>query len=115
MLRNEEVLVFGDGKQMRDYVYVGDVVNANIKSLTKGKNQVINIGTGKAVSVNELAKVIGRSTGYKKKMVHKPKRDGELFKSFLNIDKAKAVLSWTPEVNMEQGIKLSVAYFRERI
>lgn len=112
MLKNEEILVFGDGKQMRDYVYAGDVVNANIKSLTEGKNQVINIGTGKAVSVNELIKLISKSVGYKKKAVHKPKRNGELFKSFLNINKAKDVLSWTPKVNMEQGIKLTVAYLK---
>jgi UDP-glucose 4-epimerase len=115
MLKNEEVMVFGDGKQMRDYVYVGDVVNANLKSLTKGKNKIINIGTSKAVSVNELIKVMSKVSGYKKKAQHKPKRDGELFKSFLNINKAKTVLSWSPKVNIEQGIKLTINYFRERI
>jgi UDP-glucose 4-epimerase len=115
MLKNEEVTVFGDGKQMRDYVYVGDVVNANLKSLTKGKNKIINISTSKAVSVNELIKVMSKVSGYKKKSQYKPKRDGELFKSFLNINKAKAVLSWDPKVNIEQGIKLTIDYFKERI
>jgi UDP-glucose 4-epimerase len=115
MLKNEEVTVFGDGKQMRDYVYVGDVVNANLKSLTKGKNEIINIGTSRAVSVNGLIKVMSKVSGYKKKAQYKPKRDGELFKSFLNINKAKAVLSWTPKVNIEQGIKLTIDYFKERI
>ncbi|MDR2251904.1 MAG: NAD-dependent epimerase/dehydratase family protein [Endomicrobium sp.] len=115
MLKNEEVMVFGDGKQMRDYVYVGDVVNANLKSLTKGKNKIINIGTSKAVSVNELIKIMSKVSGYKKKAQHKPKRDGELFKSFLNINKAKTVLSWIPKVNIEKGIKLTINYFRERI
>jgi UDP-glucose 4-epimerase len=115
MLRNEEVIVFGDGKQMRDYVYVGDVVNANLKSLIKGKNQIINIGTSKAFSVNDLIKVMSKVSGYEKKAKHKPKRDGELFKSFLNINKAKTVLSWSPKVNIEQGIKATIDYFRERI
>jgi UDP-glucose 4-epimerase len=115
MLKNEKVLVFGDGKQMRDYVYVGDVVNANMKALTRGKNEVVNIGTSKAVSVNKLAEIMSRVLGYKKKVVHKPKRNGELIKSFLNINKAKTVLSWTPKVNMEQGVKLTIDYFRERI
>jgi UDP-glucose 4-epimerase len=115
MLKNEEVLVFGDGKQMRDYVYVEDVVNANLKSLTKGKNQIINISTSKALSVNDLVKVMSKVSGYNKKAKHKPKRDGELVKSFLNINKAKAVLSWTPKVNIEQGIKATIDYFRERI
>jgi UDP-glucose 4-epimerase len=115
MLKNEEVIVFGDGKQMRDYVYVGDVVNANLKSLTKGKNQIINIGTSKAFSVNDLIKVMSKVSGYEKKAKHKPKRDGELFKSFLNINKAKTVLTWIPKVNIEQGIKATIDYFRERI
>ncbi|MDR2437400.1 MAG: NAD-dependent epimerase/dehydratase family protein [Endomicrobium sp.] len=115
MLKDEEVVVFGDGKQMRDYVYIGDVVDANLKSLTKGKNQIINIGTGKAVSVNELVKVMSKVSGYKKKVVHRPKRDGELFKSFLNISRAKTDLGWNPKVNIKKGIKITVDYFRERI
>jgi UDP-glucose 4-epimerase len=115
MLKNKEVIVFGDGKQMRDYVYVGDIVNANLKSLTKGKNQIINIGTSKVVSISELIKIMSKVLGYKKKAQHKPKRDGELFKSFLNINKAKTVLAWTPKVNIEHGVKVTIDYFMERI
>ncbi|MDR1522937.1 MAG: NAD-dependent epimerase/dehydratase family protein [Endomicrobium sp.] len=112
MLKNEDVVVFGDGKQMRDYVYVCDVVDANIKSLTKGKNEVVNIGTAKTTSVNRLVEVMSKSSGYKKKAIRKPKRDGELFKSFLNINKAKKVLGWVPNVSLDKGIKITLEYFK---
>ncbi|MDR3125094.1 MAG: NAD-dependent epimerase/dehydratase family protein [Endomicrobium sp.] len=115
MLKNEDIMVFGDGKQMRDYVYVFDVVDANVKSLTKGKNEVINIGTSKTTSVNKLVEVMSKVSGYKKKTIHKPKREGEVFKSFLNINRARKVLGWTPKVNLNNGIKVTLEYFKERL
>jgi UDP-glucose 4-epimerase len=112
MLKNEEIMVFGDGKQMRDYVFVSDVVDANIRSLTKGKNEVINIGTAKTTSVNKLVEVMSKVSGYKKKAIRKPKRDGELFKSFLNINKAEKVLKWIPKISLNKGIKITMDYFK---
>jgi UDP-glucose 4-epimerase len=114
MLCNEDINIFGDGKQMRDYVYVSDVVNANLRALNKGKNQIINIGTSKAISVNKLVEVIANATGYSKKAVYKPKREGELFKSLLNIDKAKKVLDWVPKTCIEKGIKETIECFKMR-
>ena len=111
MTANKEVFVFGNGKQLRDYVYVKDVVSANIKSLTKGNNEIINIGTQKTFSVNQLVKELSLITNYKNKPVFKPKRNGELFKSFLNISKAKKVLNWTPQVSIKEGLKNTVNYF----
>lgn len=111
MSQNKEFFIFGDGKQLRDYVYVKDVVSANIKSLTKGNNEIINIGTQKTFSVNQLVKELSLITNYKNKPVFKPKRNGELFKSFLNISKAKKVLNWTPQVSIKEGLKNTVNYF----
>jgi len=111
MTANKEVFIFGNGKQLRDYVYVKDVVSANIKSLTKGNNEIINIGTQKTFSVNQLVKELSVITNYKNKPVFKPKRNGELFKSFLNISKAKKVLNWEPEVSIKEGLKNTVEYF----
>ncbi len=111
MTANKEVFIFGNGKQLRDYVYVKDVVSANIKSLTKGNNEIINIGTQKTFSVNQLVKELSAITNYKNKPVFKPKRNGELFKSFLNISKAKKVLNWEPKVSIKEGLKNTVNYF----
>lgn len=112
MLKNEDVIVYGDGRQMRDYVHVSDVVDANIKALTKGNNQIINIATSKTVSVNELVKIMSKAAGYVKKAKKMPKRNGELYKSFLDIKKAGKVLSWRPGVSIESGIKQTLEYFR---
>ena len=112
MLKGDEVFVFGDGKQTRDYVYVADAANANLKALTKGDNEIINIGTSKTTSVNELVKIMSKAANYKKAAVHKSKRDGELFKSFLNIKKAQKVLGWKPKVSIKDGISKTVAYFK---
>jgi UDP-glucose 4-epimerase len=115
MLKDEDITVFGDGEQRRDYVFVSDVVDANIRSLTEGKNEVLNIGTAKATSVNKLVEVMSKVSGYKKKGIRKPKRYGELFKSFLNIDKAKKVLGWTPKISLDKGIKITMDYFKEAL
>ncbi|MDR1952232.1 MAG: NAD-dependent epimerase/dehydratase family protein [Elusimicrobiota bacterium] len=113
MLSNEPVTVFGDGKQMRDYVFVGDVVNANVKSLLKGDNQIINIGTKKTISVLDLIKIMSKITGCSKKPNMKPKRDGELFKNFLDFGKAVKVLGWKPEVDINEGIAKTIEYFKK--
>ncbi|MDR1695230.1 MAG: NAD-dependent epimerase/dehydratase family protein [Endomicrobium sp.] len=113
MLNNEAVTVFGDGKQMRDYVYVSDVVNANMAALKKADNQILNIGTNKAVALNDIVKIMSRLSKTDKKAVYKPKRAGELFKSFLNAKKAGKLLNWRPKVSVEEGIKKTLDYFKE--
>lgn len=115
MLNNEAVTVFGDGKQMRDYVYVSDIVNANIKSLTKADNQIINIGTNEAVPLNYIVKMMSEISNTDKKPVYKPKRDGELFKSFLNNKKAIKFLGWKPEIDIAKGIERTLSYFKNEV
>lgn len=111
MLKNEPVKIFGDGRQMRDYVFVSDVVEANLRALTKGENEIINIGTQTVFSVNSLAKEIAAVIKYKQKPEYMPKRSGELFKNFLNISKAAKVLGWKPRVDIKTGLKKTVEYF----
>jgi UDP-glucose 4-epimerase len=111
MLNAEEIFVFGDGKQTRDYVFVEDVANANLKALTKGDNEIINIAANKTTSVNELVKIMSKAAGYSKKPVYKPKRAGELFKSFLNIKKARKILAWQPQTDIKSGLLKTLKYF----
>jgi UDP-glucose 4-epimerase len=115
MLNNEGITIFGNGEQMRDYVYVSDVAIANLKALRKGKNQIVNIGTSKAISINDIVKIMSKMINYHKKVSYEPKRCGELFKNFLNVDKAKTVLCWRPKVNIEKGIRQTIHYFKARI
>lgn len=112
MLKGEPVLIFGNGRQERDYVYVGDVAEANGLALRRGHRDVFNIGTGKPASVNMLFRELARATGYSKSPVHKPARPGELFKSCLNVSKAAGLLGWRPRHSLRQGLAATVDHFR---
>lgn len=112
ILNNEEIKIFGDGKQLRDYVYVADVARANVLALTRGTNEIINIGTRKASSVNDLYRAMAAVTGYAKKPVYKPARPGELFRSFLDAGKARRVLGWQPRVSFSEGLLKTIEYFK---
>jgi len=114
MLQNYKIFIFGDGKQLRDYVYVKDVVNANLKALTKADNEIINIATHIPFSVNRLAKELSTIIEYKQKPVYKAKRSGELFKSYLDISKAKKVLNWQPEFDIKRGLRKTIDFFKEK-
>jgi UDP-glucose 4-epimerase len=114
MLSNKDIKIFGDGKQTRDYVFVSDVARANIIALTKGDNEIINIGTNKLISVLDLIRIMTKETKYAKTPRKFPKRDGELFRSFLNINKAAKVLNWKPKMTIENGIKKTIEFFKTK-
>lgn len=114
MLNNEELFIFGDGKQLRDYVFVSDLVNANLIALNKGDNEIINIGTQKGSSVNDLCRTMAKITKYDKNPTYKPARAGELFKSVLAINKALKVLKWKPETSFENGLLKTINFFKNR-
>jgi len=114
ILANEQIIIFGDGEQIRDYVFISDVVNTNLIALKKGENEIFNIGTGKTKSVNQLFHELSEITGYSKKPVYKSQRAGELFKSSLDVKKAKKVLGWSAEVDFNEGLKETFRYFKER-
>lgn len=112
MLAGEKALIFGNGGQKRDYVNVHDVARANLLALKKGDNQIINIGTGVATSVNTLFGRMAKITGYTVKPKYEPARPGELLKSVLNIGKAKRVLGWAPEISLDKGLEQTIDFFR---
>ncbi|MFH0947869.1 MAG: NAD-dependent epimerase/dehydratase family protein [Elusimicrobiota bacterium] len=112
-LRKGCVNIFGDGEQMRDYVFVSDIVNANLIALIKGENEIFNIGTGKTESVNQLFYELSKITGYSQKPVYEYQRTGELFKSSLDVRKAKKILGWSAKIKFSDGLKKTVDYFRK--
>jgi UDP-glucose 4-epimerase len=105
---NKPLTIYGDGKQTRDFVYVDDVIKANIlamKSKKVGKGEVINICSGKNYSINYIAKLIGG------KKVYLPKRKGEIKYTLGDNSLAKKLLGWKPEISLEEGIKKCKEYF----
>jgi len=100
-LNNKPLTIVGNGKQTRDFVYVEDVAEAFIKALKVKKNfEIINIGSGKEVSINYIAHLISD------KKIFIPRRPGEPNRSLADISKAKKILEWTPSVNIEKGIEI---------
>jgi len=112
MLKGEKVTIFGDGEYVRDYVYVDDVVRANILAMEKGKNVVLNIGTGRGTTVNELFMMLKSITGYSDEPEYAPPRKGDVRKSILDCSKAKEILGWEPEVSLEEGLRRTVEHFK---
>ena len=99
--KNIPLTVNGNGKQRRDFTYVGDVVNANIlacNSPNVGKGEVINIGSGKNISIYTVAKMLSNSIEFKKALK-------EPFANLASIEKAKKLLDWEPQTSLESWIK----------
>lgn len=111
-LAHESVRIDWDGEQRKDYVYVTDVARANLLALDSGDNDVFCIGTGRAVSVNEIYQILADLTGYHPEIQHAPKRGGDIYCSYFNCEKAQRLLHWNPSTNFEEGVKATVAFFR---
>ena len=114
LLSKEPVTIYGNGNQERDYVYVADVVAANISALTKGENTIFNIGTGTPTSVNTLYQKMSSLESNALKANAAPARPGELARSVLNSDRAQKVLGWKPKFTLDQGLKDTYQFFLQQ-
>jgi len=110
LLRGEAVTIYGDGDQTRDFVYVDDVVDAFVRAATRGGGLVLNIGTGRQVSVKELARLMGERAGSSVAPVHAPARTGELAHSALDPERAGIHLGWQPWTELSRGIDTVLDY-----
>ena len=111
-LNNEEPIIYGDGKQTRDYIYVKDVVSALIKASKIDQNHFLNIGTGVETSVNDLVNSMKIQFNSEINPVYKPARKGELNRSVLNNAKAKKDLEWEPQYSLDDGMKAVFNWLR---
>ncbi|MBI4344147.1 MAG: NAD-dependent epimerase/dehydratase family protein [Euryarchaeota archaeon] len=102
LLRGQRPTIFGDGKQTRDFVFVGDVARANLLALEKGEG-VLNIGSGRETSVLEVLDALKALTGRETEPVYAPPVEGEVRRIYLSIEKARRVLGWRPTVRFSDG------------
>jgi UDP-glucose 4-epimerase len=114
LLAGEDCVIFGDGLQTRDYVFVGDVARANVAALTTNHSGGINIGTGRETSVVDLFERLNRLTGGKGAARHDPPKDGEVRRSCLDASLASKALGWRPEVSIDAGLGAAADFFRSR-
>lgn len=111
LLDGKSPFIFGDGEQTRDYIYIDDVVNANVKALITAGQKVINIGTGVEISVNELYKRLIKVMNLEIKPIYKDSRAGEVYRIYLDNKYAKEILDWEPKVTIDEGLKKTSDYF----
>ncbi len=115
MLKDDQPVINGDGKQTRDYVYVGDVVRANIAALGREESDVVNIGTGIETDVNELFQKIREYSGKTEiPEKHVEAKAGEQRRSVIDNSKANKLLDWQPEVNLKEGLQKTVEFFKKK-
>jgi len=113
MLSGEQPYINGDGLQTRDYVYVGDVVRANLSALALEGYNIINIGTRRETDVVTIFDILRKLTGSKCERKHKPEAPGEQRRSVIDPSLAARLIDWRSEVEFEEGLELTVDYFRK--
>ena len=113
MLKEEQVVINGDGEQRRDFVYVGDCARANLLALTvPHPSGIFNLGSGRGTTVNAIFCELKAITGYSRDAQHGPEKLGETRTIYLDARKAREELSWAPQVGLREGLELTVEYFR---
>lgn len=113
MLKGETPIINGDGTQTRDYVYVNDVVSANLKALRYEGTGVFNLGTGIETDVNTLFRKLREVIGSNCDEKHGPAKKGEQQRSVLDYSRAKKALGWEPRVSLDEGLRQTVEYFKQ--
>jgi UDP-glucose 4-epimerase len=115
LLEDKPVTIFGDGKQTRDYVYVGDVVRANVAAVTASATGPINVGTGIETDVNQLYRALAAAAGSDRPPTYAPARLGEQSRSVIAAMRARRELGWSPQVTIEEGLRRTYDFFKERV
>jgi len=113
MFKKQQAVINGDGLQTRDYVYVADVVRANVAALDRADNEIINIGTGVETNVVEIFQHLNELTGAGMAEKHGPGAPGEQRRSVLSIGKAEKILDWAPQVDFRSGLEKTVEFFKD--
>ena len=115
MLARKPVIVDGTGEQARDMLYIGDVATANLAALERGSGGTFHISSGIAVTVNDLYRKLALLTGYSEFPHYGPSRKGDVYRIALDNSRALRDLGWEPQVDLEEGLSLTVDYFREQV
>jgi nucleoside-diphosphate-sugar epimerase len=116
LLNDEAPVIYGDGEQSRDFTYVDNAVQANLKAAEMGPSggETYNVACGGAVTVNELFRLIRKLTGREGiEPVYDEARKGDVRHSLADIDKAKATFGYDPAVGLEEGLRRTVEWYQE--
>ena len=115
MLEGRQPTIHGDGIDTRDYVFVEDVVRANLLALESGTSGGFNVGTGRESSVNDLFRLLCALADSEAQEHHGPPRAGDLHRSCLDISLIGQALGWRPQFSLEDGLGKTVAWFKAQV
>jgi UDP-glucose 4-epimerase len=115
MLNGEQAVINGNGRQTRDFVFVDDVVEANLMMMGQETQGTYNVGTGVETSINDLFRILVQHTGSTCKEMHGPAKKGEQARSVIDSTKLRHEVSWEPKADLSDGLKKTVEYFRARM
>jgi UDP-glucose 4-epimerase len=113
MMAGIQPVIYGDGQKLRDYVYISDVVAANVAALDRGQNEIFNIGSGVPTPDLEVFDRVRDLLGKSIQPRYVPRRPGEIDRICLDISKAARLLGWTPKVSLEEGARRTVRHFQD--
>jgi len=113
-LKGEPITLYGDGLQTRSFCYVDDLIEGMVRMMNQ-ETEIgpVNLGNPGEFTIRELAETVLRLTGSKSELVFRPLPQDDPMQRQPDITKAKAVLDWTPQVALEDGLKETIAYFRK--
>jgi UDP-glucose 4-epimerase len=115
LIAGEPITIYGDGSQVRDFVFVEDLCDGLIQAVDSRLTGVVQLGSGRPVSVGQLAQAIVRTVApHPVKIVYEPARPGEVDATWCNIAKARSALSFAPETPLDVGLDRTWRWFRER-
>lgn len=115
LLKGEQPVINGHGNQTRDYVFVGDVVKANLVTLKDVASDIYNVGTGIETDVNQLFNYLNNITGANKEEKHGPQAPGEQLRSVISSDKLFNKFGWKPSTTLQEGLSKTVDFFRNNL
>ena len=110
MMLDEQCIIYGDGHQARDYVFVEDIARANVMALEADKDGIYNIGSGGPITVNEIHRIISAQMGKYISPKYEDTRQGDVRTSFLDANRFRDQIGWEPTVTLEEGIKRTIEH-----
>jgi UDP-glucose 4-epimerase len=114
LLKKEQPIINGTGLQTRDYVFVGDVVKANVLALGDENNDIYNVGTAKETNVNDMYTLLNNIIGNGQKEKHGPAAPGEQMRSVITSDKLYKKFGWKPSTTLKEGLQKTVEFFKNQ-
>lgn len=115
LAQNKAPFIYGDGEQTRDFIYVEDVASANVKALTMGHNEILNVSSGSQISIRELFETMKEASGQKIDAIYKEERHGDIRNSVLCNEKTKQALNWSPETSLLEGLRKTLNFYNENV